>query len=307
METRMLSFAQTVRIAGIAGLALTAILFIPILGYAQDEEKEEQIIDNSFLIEEAYNQEPGVIQHIFEMVPSWEHGANAQRNVAFTFTQEWPIFSQKHQFSYILPLQRYDDEPPSDSRQGGGLGDIWLNYRYQLLNDQTGDYIACAPRASLILPSGDWKQNLGNGVLGYQIAFPVSKVFKHWELNFNAGLTKVPNGKGGVNPDLPFAGTNLDGNYVGGSAVYFLRPNFHLMLEQLNTWTDELNWDGTKDNQFISYLSPGFRWAPYTEGDTQWVLGFGLPIGLSPDAPDIGMIFYMSFEHRFLKKKAGEK
>jgi hypothetical protein len=303
----MLSFTQAVRFAGIAGLALAAMLVFPFAGYPQDEEKEVEIIDNSFLIEEAYNQEPGVIQHIFNLVPSWEHGANAQRDVNFLFTQEWPIFSQKHQFSYSIPLERYDQEPPNSPREAGGLGDIWLNYRYQLLNDQTGDCIACAPRASLILPSGDWKQGLGNGALGYEIAFPVSKTLERWELNFNAGLTKVPNGKGGVNPDLPFAGTNLDGDYIGGSAVYFLRPNFHLMLEQLNVWTDVLNFDGTKDNQFISYLSPGFRWAPYTEGDTQWVLGLGLPLGVSADAPDIGLFFYMSFEHRFLKKKAGEE
>jgi hypothetical protein len=303
METRMLPFAQTVRFAGMTGLALIAVTLFPLRVYPQDEEEPVSISDNSLLIEESYNQEQGVIQHIFNLVPSWEHGLNAKRNVAFTFTQEWPIFSQKHQFSYLIPLQRYDDEPPNDVLEGGGLGDIFLNYRYQLLNDQTGDCVACAPRASLILPSGDWKKNLGNGALGYQIAFPVSKTFKHWAWHFNAGLTKVPGAKGGVNPDLPFAGTNLDGNYVGGSVIYFLRPNFHLMLEQLNTWADNLTFEGTEEHQYIAYLSPGFRWAPYTEGDTQWVLGLGLPVGLSPDAPDVGVIFYMSFEHRFCRKR----
>ncbi|MBN2577554.1 MAG: hypothetical protein JXB10_01000 [Pirellulales bacterium] len=298
----MIFSTQIVRLTRAIGLTLLAMTITPVVGFAQNEE-EVSILDNSFFIEEAYNQEPGVIQHIFNLMPAWEHGVNAQRDVNFLFTQEWPIFSQRHQFSYSIPLQRYDQEPPGGSQQAGGLGDIFLNYRYQLLNDLNGDYIACAPRASLILPSGDPVKGLGNGVLGYEIAFPVSKTLERWELNFNAGLTKVPGAKGVVDPDLPFAGTNLDGNHVGGSAVYFLRPNFHLMLEHLSIWTDELNFDGTKDNQYLSFVLPGFRWAPYTEGETQWVLGLGLPLGLSDETPDVGIFFYMSFEHRFCKKK----
>lgn len=44
-----------------------------------------KIQDNSFLIEEAYNQERGVVQHIqtFQIMKddSW----------IYTFTQEWPV------------------------------------------------------------------------------------------------------------------------------------------------------------------------------------------------------------------------
>jgi len=40
-----------------------------------------------------------------------------------------------------------------------------------------------------------------------------------------------------------------------------------------------------------------------THEDSQWVLGLGLPIGVSRDADNIGAIFYMSFEHRFWPKR----
>lgn len=113
----------------------------------------------------------------------------------------------------------------------------------------------------------------------------------------------MPGVKAGVNPLLNFEGRTLSGYYFGGSAIYLLRPNFNLMLEQINSWNDNLTFEGTKNTEFVSIILPGFRWAPYTRGDTQWVLGLGLPIGLSSDAPDIGVFFYMSFEHRFLKKK----
>ena len=58
---------------------------------------DAQIADNSFLIEEAYNQEPGVVQHINAF-----SRANGTGNWLYAFTQEWPVFSQMHQFSYTL-------------------------------------------------------------------------------------------------------------------------------------------------------------------------------------------------------------
>ena len=56
------------------------------------------IEDNSYFIEEAYNQEDRVVQHInngrFSLLSS--------HDFAYSFTQEWPVFSQKHQFSYTI-------------------------------------------------------------------------------------------------------------------------------------------------------------------------------------------------------------
>lgn len=52
------------------------------------------IQDNSFLLEEAYNQEPGVIQHISAFSRSREDGA-----WVYSFTEEWPIRGQTHQGS----------------------------------------------------------------------------------------------------------------------------------------------------------------------------------------------------------------
>jgi len=242
------------------------------------------------------------VQHIFNLVPAWEHGVDAQRTIDFLFTQEWPIFSQRHQISYTIPLTRYDEEPPGGGgAEAGGLGDIFLNYRYQALNDHNGDLIALAPRISLIFPSGDAEKGLGNGKLGYQINFPISKTLDRWAMHFNAGLTKVSGVTTGVDPQIPFEGRDLDGYNIGASVIYFLRPNFHLMLEQSNLWTDELTFEGEQDNKSLCFISPGFRWAPFTHEDTQWVLGLGLPVGVSADAPDIGIFFYMSFEHRFIK------
>ena len=54
---------------------------------AQDVKKFDfdRIEDNSFLIEEAYNQDPGVIQHISNFLYL------KQNTWIYTFTDEWPV------------------------------------------------------------------------------------------------------------------------------------------------------------------------------------------------------------------------
>lgn len=264
---------------------------------AAQEGEEVSISDNSFLIEEAYNQEPGVIQHIFNWVPSWDWQGHDNGAFDFVFTQEWPIGSQKHQFSYTIPLRHFKEFTPGEPLDHeSGIGDIMLNYRYQVLGGE-GTEFSFAPRFSLILPTGDEERGLGAGHLGYQVNLPFSKSFDRWATHFNAGATYVPNAQGGVDPGLAFEGSDRNGYNLGGSVIRFVRPNFHLMLEALMLWDEELDNQGVEDKTFEFYLCPGFRWAVFTRDDTQWVLGLGLPIGLTPDAPDISLFGYMSFEH----------
>jgi len=265
---------------------------------AQDAE-EVSISDNSFLIEEAYNQEQGVVQHIFNWVPAWDWQGHENKAFDFVFCQEWPVGSQKHQFSYTIPVRYLNEQAPNEPRdRDTGLGDIMLNYRYQL-RDEDEDHPAIAPRFSLILPTGKEEYGLGSGELGYQVNLPISKTFDRWATHFNAGATYIPKARGGVDPALAFDGRDQNGFNLGGSVIRFVRPNFHLMLEALMLWDEELDSQGVEDKTFEFYLSPGFRWAVFTQGNTQWVLGLGLPIGLSRDAPDLSLFGYMSFEHRF--------
>ncbi len=79
-----------------------------------EEAKSEipQIQDNSFLLEEAYNQEAGVVQHI-NTFQVFRGGAWVA-----TFTQEWPVPRQANQLSYTIPYARV--EGASGSRTGLG-------------------------------------------------------------------------------------------------------------------------------------------------------------------------------------------
>src|SRR5438874_11446028 len=151
---------------------------------AQGQAAPPSISDNSFLVEEAYNQEPGVVQHISTL--QLFRGADAW---AYTFTQEWPLFGRTHQLSFTLPIQRTHN----GASVATGLGDVAVNYRFQLA---AAERLSVAPRFSLLLPTGRAKSDLGAGARGIQVNLPASVVVARQVVTpWNAGRTLTPSAK----------------------------------------------------------------------------------------------------------------
>ncbi|MEW5799338.1 MAG: transporter [Bacteroidota bacterium] len=228
----------------------------------------EAIEDNSFFIEEAYNQEEGVVQHIFT-----GSGVSDALFTEANFTQEWPAFGQTHQVSITIPYLY--------SSTLDGIGDFLLNYRYQLTNENG---LAVSPRFSLIIPTGDDAKGLGDGVVGVQLNLPVSKRW-HDEFitHFNAGLTMLPNVYNGTRRE-----TQTE-YFLGASGIYLANKNFNLMAEILYTvqnGSDEL------------IFNPGVRFA-IDIGNLQIVPGLAFPIIYTSGRQESGMFLYLSFEHPF--------
>jgi len=48
-------------------------------------------------------------------------------------------------------------------------------------------------------------------------------------------------------------------------------------------------------------VSPGVRYAINGENDRQFVMGLAVPVGVTDQAPDVGVFLYLSYEHRFRK------
>jgi hypothetical protein len=196
------------------------------------------IQDNSFFIEEAYNQEPGVYQYIFTF-------ADEDGEQALSFTNEIPVGGQRHQFSYTL----------TGVRSGGerGFGDAMINYRYQLAGDGNAR-LAVSPRVSLIVPTGDDERGLGSGEWGYELNLPVSwavndRVVTHW----NAGVTDAGDASW----------------FAGGSVIAAPFEKFHVMLET--------RWSGDDEASDV-VVSPGIRWAWDLANGFQVVPGIAVPV-----------------------------
>jgi DtxR family Mn-dependent transcriptional regulator len=243
-----------------------------------------KIADNSFLVEEAFNQEAGIFQNIFgatRIAGSW----------AASFTQEWPVISQAHQFSYTLAFV--------DDGGQNGLGDTLLNYRYQAVMEGPGRP-AFSPRLSLVLPSGNSDDGLGNGSLGLQVNLPFSKQTGDWYWHWNGGVTWLPSAeatfqRGDIRIDRE---DTLTSPFLAASAIYRLRPMFHLMLESVLSSDQFLEETGTSRDATFT-LSPGFR-GGWTVGDKQVIVGFALPTSWS-DTASTGAFVYLSYELPFGK------
>ena len=267
------------------------------------DEGPENISDNSFLLEEAYNQEPGVAQHIFNWIYTWDGPAsNRHREFAATYSLELPIGSQQHQFSFITLFRNVVDESGGVASEEGGVGDTFLSYRYQLWLEKWGDPVSVAPRFSVLLPSGDAGRGLGFGEVGYQFDLPLSKQFKRFDVHFNAGFTSVPGVKVDLGSGLFSSPENIWITNLGGSVFWKPQTYFHVFLETLLLFGDELDNQGLVDHTTQVILNPGFRYALCQLDDVEWVVGASVPVGVTPDAPDIGVFLYMSVEHRFAKK-----
>lgn len=239
------------------------------------------IEDNSFLIEEAYNQGPRVVQHINTF--SRAHGSGDQ---VYSFTQEWPAPNQRHQLSFSAPWQRFGDET--------GIGDIAVNYRYQLLGVDGGP-VAFAPRLTLLLPTGDEAHGLGAGATGVQVNLPLSVVLsERFVTHTNLGATHTPHAR-----NLSHNEADVTAYHFGQSFVWLAAPRFNALVEFLYTAGEEVTGPGRTEDSDSFLISPGVRWAWDFENGLQIVPGVAFPIGVGPSSGEKAVFFYLSFEHPF--------
>jgi hypothetical protein len=276
-----------------AGPALLAGAWPICAGDARTTRPVDGIRDNSFLVEEAYNQETGVVQHIGAAFYQQQRGAGVhEERLELSFTQEWPLYGQTHQFSYTVPTSFVWHRAGNES----GLGDVMLHYRWQVWF-QERSLSALAPRVSLILPTGDTARGLSEDTLGAQFNLPLSTTFAgRWFVHANAGTTILPDA-------ASVRGRTLQHWNLGGSLIYAAASNLHLMLEWIGTWNETTRANGGKRHEFVSLLAPGIRKAFDCRQDAQLVLGLAAPVGLTSASADIGVFLYVSLEHSFRSKR----
>jgi len=258
-------------------------------GQVQNTDKETSPIqDNSFLVEEAYNQERGVVQHISTFTRMWNC-----KDWNYSFTQEWPALRNwRHQLSYTL----VGIHSGAFAGTGGGVGDMVFNYRYQLIG--SGDTrFAFAPRVSMLFATGDVTKGRGIGGTGVQTNLPLSLVLhKRLVSHWNAGSTFVPHAQNSAHLSASSIGYNF-----GQSLIFLAHPRVNLMLETYaNTYQAVVD-RGKTEWARTEYISPGVRCAFNFASGLQIVPGVAVPVGIGPTAGEHGIFLYLSFEHPFSK------
>ena len=199
--------------------ALLLLLAAPILSAQTAHDDLKAVQDNSFLLEEAYNQEPFVVQHLGVFVQdgdTWE----------LAFTQEWPLGAQAHQLSYDIPI--LDSE----------LGDVMINYRYQLVGNGDTD-LAIAPRFSVIVPTAD------DSEAGVEVGLPISRVLTPRLISHtNIDVTFQDGTEIGLGQSFIYALSSrthlmLESVYAKpdeGEATFLISPGFRRAINRPSGW-----------------------------------------------------------------------
>lgn len=253
------------------------VLFGTLQAFSEEVKKIE---DNSFLLEEAYNQEDGVIQHI-----SAYQYIKKTKTWGFTFTQEWPVPKQAHQLSYTIPVLHFGEDGSQT-----GMGDIALNYRYQLIRK---DGLAVSPRFSMLFPTGDYKRGMGTDATGYQVNLPISvELGDRWVTHWNAGMTFIPDAKAVTGEEGDIAGYN-----AGASLILLASETFNLMTEAAWNSMQSVNADGSRSREETFFINPGVRGAINYKSGLQVVPGLAFPVGIGASHGEYGVFLYLSFEH----------
>jgi hypothetical protein len=264
-------------------LAMTFLLLGSALAQQTATDEPKGIQDNSFLVEEAYNQEDGIIQHIFAFQRTADSGS-----WVLSETDEWPLRTIKHQLSLTLQAAH------SGGFQGAGWGDTLINYRYQAIG--SGETrVAFAPRLSMLVPMGDAKYGRGLGRYGVQTNLPLSVVVsKKFVTHWNAGATWAPHTENDLGQQAGTVGVNL-----GQSMIWLAKPNFNVMLETVWYSTENVVGPGKTERNETVVMNPGVRGAFNFKNGLQIVPGMSVPLGVGPSTGEKGVIFYLSFEHPF--------
>ena len=279
-------FAATVR----RRISACALLLGPAAASAQKPDTTQAaapIQDNSFLVEEAYNQGSGVVQHI----STYARVVGSNR-WSYAFTQEWPLGGVRHQLSFTLPFAGVDDILGG----GAGVGDVAVNYRYQLIGDAETT-VAFAPRITTLLSSGSAARGLGAGGQGLQVNLPLSIVLPgSLVVHSNAGATYTRRAHDSMGQEAAVTGYNL-----GQGVIWLLHPRLNFMLEAAWTQTEEVVGPCQTERRTALLFSPGLRGAINFASGLQIVPGIAFPFGVGPSKGERNVFMYLSFEHPFAR------
>ncbi len=234
-----------------ASRALGALLLLGAPGVVQGQGATTPIRDNSFLIEEAYNQDRNVVQHIGTF-------SDTRTAVwALSFTDEWPLGSVRDQLSVGVTLV--------DNTAAGEFSAFALNYRRQLVGNPDAAVIV-SPRLSLFADIG----SAARSPYAMQLNVPVTAVLSgalvsHWNLGGTVG-----------------AGGEAAVLNAGASVVWLALPWMNFLVEGLFL--------GTAGEAPVYVLSPGVRWA-FNLGAVQVVPGIAFPLDVQQRGDDALLLY----------------
>ena len=242
----------------------------------------DKIRGNLFLMSEAYNQEEGVAQlHqrflLNPRIKGW----------SYRIGSEFPLFSPRNQLSLTFSGHKPDDD------SSFGIHDLLLGYQFQITGGDRLRLLAMASRISLVIPTGAPLQGARRGVLGVQLALPISlDLGRYFSLHFSGDVTLTPGARS--SGDYQELAVDTSG---GVGVVYFPFDWMNPLVEVFYQSTEIILDSRESLREGVLQISPGIRFSLEFLNGAQIVPGLAAPIQLGPNGErEYFILGYLSFE-----------
>jgi hypothetical protein len=246
-------------------LVALAGLWMNAPAWAKDGEKEQVSMQTGFVADR------GELE--FELVPRFTDGDDGE-----TFESTLEIaYGWTDRLAMELEIPYLVLDPASGERQDG-LGDVELELKYSLFRDPD-DTRALAVGAEISFPTGDEDRGTGRGEFAGEVFVAFTRSFSDLAVHLNLGLE--------LEEELEDGEEELETEFEYGVAVEWEFAEETALLAALVGATGD---EGTELS-----LIPGIEWE--WEGErSEIVLGLGLPIGLTDETPDWGVVAIVEVE-----------
>jgi hypothetical protein len=250
------------------------------------------IEDNSMLVDEAFNQPEGIIQHIAMLGLTGDH---AELN----YTVEAPVKTARNQLSISIPWT-FSAAKHTKDITSTGPGDVILAWRHSLLGKKHP--ILLVPGVSIILPTGKSRLHRGNGAFGAQFSIALTK-------RWSRKLISHVNFGGTFLFDADFFIVSADGQSLnksegnvasrnsGTSVIWLATTRINLLLEYTSTASAPTSSTlAGFSTSTISIINPAFR---TLIGNRALLIvgGAGFPLVFTENRhPQVQVMLYFSIE-----------
>jgi hypothetical protein len=254
---------------------------------------ELKIEDNSFLVDEAFNQEKGVMQFIASFY--WSDLSSSC--VAYGFTHEIPVFTDHHQVSYTL---QYNFSQPFGKTRYSGPGDITIGYSYLVAGKD--DLLMMLPQINFVIPTGDPSKGLGNGGFGCKLGLALTKRFSSAIVtHYNISCTMIYNADEYMKTsqgESRKAEKTIKVKTFASSVVWYPASRFNIMFETVLNYLNDIHANGPNLRSWQVTGNPGLRFAADLP-KALLVAGASFPFTFDDDLKDQdGIFIYLSLEAR---------
>ena len=208
---------------------------------------------------------------------------------AYSFTQEWPFHGMRNQLSYTVPVLQMPDGHRHRPRR----------HPAQLPLPARGRWGRRPPPGPPLEPDpahGQLSAGRGAGGLGLQANLPLSirpRPGSGAARQCRAHLTALPRS----NPAGESAAT-LNA-FLGGSAIWLLRPTLNLMFELLWLSTEDVVGPDRRAREGALFSIQGSAGPSILTAGCRSSPAWRTPSGLDDGAGADALFLYLSFEHPF--------